>query len=112
VFEHITASDWIEIITAAVVVLGWLFRLESAVKDAKAAIGPAKAELEGQMRTERVRIDGKFETMDNDMNLQVGFMRETMGRIEKKLISIDAKIDRRNEARDLSNRENWPGSAE
>ena len=114
-FEHFTASDWIELGTAIVVVLGWLFRLEAAVKSERterlSAVQAASAELGGQMRTERARIDGKFETTNRDVDLQIGFMRETMKRIEGLFHSINDKIDRRNETR-APERERWPGGAE
>lgn len=111
-FEHFTASDWIELGTAAVVVLAWLFRLEAAVKSTReaalAAVANTSTELTGQLRTERARVDGKFETTNRDVDLQIGFMRETMKRIEGLFHSINDKIDRRNEARPAE-RERWPG---
>lgn len=109
-FEHFTAGDFLTLGGMAVAVIVWLVRLEAAVKSARGAIAPAKAELEGQMRTERARIDGKFETMNRDVDLQIGFMRETMKRIEGLFHSINDKIDRRNEVR--PERERWPGGAE
>ncbi len=95
--DHFTTGDVLTLGGFAVALIVWLVRLEMTVK------------------TERVRVDEKFAATNRDVDLQIGFMRETMKRIEGLFHSIDAKIDRRNldrDTRDGLERDRWRGGAE